>query len=189
MSHGEFRDNQAETVKPFIEGKVIHDLGCGDLTLAHQLLRLGAEKVIAIDRYSPLTYSKRTKLTGIDLVTCYFHDFKGTDIDTVFVSWPINWYDYGLGQLIEKAKTIIYLGSNFDGSACGYSDMWDYLSTRRILAHVPNSKNTLIVYDREYESRKKIPEERAALSPLKIQHFKEAYGVSSGDDQTHQRTG
>lgn len=180
MGHGEFRDNQAATVAGFVKGKVVHDLGAGDLCLAQQLVEFGAEKVIAVDRYSPLTYSKRAKLTSIDIVTCYFHDYKGS-VKTAFLSWPVNWYDYSLGNFIEQAEMVIYLGSNLDGSACGYPDMWVHLSQREVLAHIPHRKNTLIVYGPEFVKRAQLPEEFASLNQARMYRFEELNGGQQHD--------
>jgi hypothetical protein len=182
MAHGEFRDNQAATVAGFVKGKIVHDLGCGDLHLAHQLVKFGAEKVIAVDKSMHLPYSRLQKLQGIEFVGKYFHDFH-EPVETAFLSWPVNWYDYGLGKILDRAKTVIYLGSNLDGSACGYSDMWMVLSHRNILAHIPSYTNTLIVYGSDFVKRSRVPEEQAALDQSKVYRFDEVYGVSSGDDQ------
>lgn len=184
MSHGEFKGTQAATVAGFVKGKVVHDLGCGDLTLARELVRVGAEKVIAIDK-APFTFSK---IQGIESVSCYFDAYRDT-VETAFLSWPVNWYDYGLNQLIEQAKTVIYLGSNLDGSACGYKHMWMFLRTREILAHVPNQKNNLIVYGPKIVVRDPVPEEMAALNQERIYSFTEVYGSGVLSSDANRRTG
>ena len=50
MPFGQLNKAQLKALVPLVRGKVIHDLGAGDLGLALELLNLGASKVIAIDK-------------------------------------------------------------------------------------------------------------------------------------------
>jgi len=192
MPHGKLFPAQADALKPFIEGKDVHDFGCGDLELSHQLLDLGASQIVAVDRHSPSREILKAASPKIRFIPKYFHDFR-EPVETLFLSWPVNWYDYALGEYIEKAKMVIYLGTNVDGTACGYPDMWDYLRTRRVLAHVPHPGNTLLVYSSEYIRRPMVGEEWAALNQDRIYSFEEAQerasGVAFGNAEAHQRTG
>jgi hypothetical protein len=166
MFHGQLSKIQQEALKPYILGKKVHDLGAGGFELTHKLIDLGAEGVIAIDRYSPFPSPSFFDLAPnqgkIQFVQSYFHDYH-EPIQTAFCSWPVNWQS-GLDHIAARTETFIYLGSNTDGSMCGYQDMWQHLRTREILAHLPERKNTLIVYGPKTVDRPEVPEERAALN-------------------------
>jgi hypothetical protein len=149
MPHGQLNIPQLTALRPLVHGKVIHDLGAGDLGLALELLKLGAAKVIAIDKGYNRTNEKYDSKSWnvppeIEIRHQYFQDMN-EEIDTAFVSWPAN-YDNGLLRILMQTKTIIYLGKNTDGSACGTPDLFRYFATRKIDVHVPSRPNTLICY-------------------------------------------
>jgi predicted RNA methylase len=50
MSFGQVTDQQACAIQPFILGRVVHDLGCGDQYLSKRLVAWGAKTVIAVDK-------------------------------------------------------------------------------------------------------------------------------------------
>jgi len=157
-SYGRLYPSQRNFVEHAVRGKVVHDLGAGFLGLAHELLNLGATEIIAIDRFEmPEATANIKRLQG------YFHDYH-EPIDTAFVSWPINWQDLGLLEAIDRASTVIYLGSNHDGNMCGFHEFWAHLRQREVLAHVPERRNTLIVYGPKHVEREELPEEHAALN-------------------------
>lgn len=161
MPYGQLNESQLKALGPLVHGKVIHDLGAGDLGLALELLKLGAAKVIAIDKEYNRT-SFEDVPPEIELRHQYFQDMHD-EIDTAFVSWPAN-YDNGLLRVLMQTKTIIYLGKNTDGSACGIPDLFRYLATRKVDTHVPSRYNTLICYtDHLDEQRQLLHEEAAAI--------------------------
>ena len=143
MSYGQLNKTQLGVLAPLVIGKIIHDLGAGDLGLALELLRLGAAKIIAIDK----EYNRKI-FNGvppeIELRHQFFQDMHD-EIDIAFVSWPSN-YENGLLEVLMQTKTIIYLGKNTDGSMCGTPALFEYLSTRKVEEHVPSRANTLICY-------------------------------------------
>ena len=149
MPFGQLNKAQLKILEPLVRGKVIHDLGAGDLGLSLELLKLGAAKVIAIDK----VYNRIGEWLGsnfqnvppeIEIRHQYFQDID-EEIDTAFVSWPAN-YENGLLNILKQTKTILYIGKNTDGSACGTPELFKYLATRKILAHSPSRPNTLICY-------------------------------------------
>ena len=170
MPHGILSQAQQEAVRPHIVGKVIHDLGCGDLELSRWLIQAGAKKVVAIDRYPPSC----SRFTQVTVVVTWFHLYQ-EPVETVFLSWPINWQDPGLLRMVNEAKLVIYLGSNLDGNACGFREMFEHLLCREVLAHVPDRKNTLVVYGNQVVEREPIPEEFAALNQERVYSFQEVY--------------
>jgi hypothetical protein len=157
-------------MRPFVTGKQVHDLGAGDLELAKQLLTLGASEIVAIDRHK----MPKGASPQIRVIEAYHHDVVEA-ADTVFVSWPVNWHDSGLLRFIDHASTVIYLGTNYDGSACGFPEMFEHLMKREILKHIPDPKNTLIVYGSRAISRNQVGEEFAALHQERIYSFEDLY--------------
>lgn len=152
---------QQEAIQEVVRGRVVHDLGAGDFVLAHELLRMGASKIVALDKEAPHTWKGDAR---IQVVRGYFHAYTG-DIDVAFMSWPQNYNDEGVLRLIERAGTVVYLGKNTDGSACGSLRMFDHLVGRELLAHVPDRANTLLIYGKLLaEPREAVGEELAALA-------------------------
>lgn len=163
MPYGYLSPKQKAVVKPFVEDRLVHDLGAGDLKLAAVLAHLGASQVIAIDK-EPYIHTPPRK---VHPVTCRFEDYPGP-IDVGFLSWPRNTFDRGLLSIVLKTKLLIYLGTNTSGSACGFPQMWQQLIQREVLAHEPNEPNTLIVYGPQNVQRRYLPEEYAAVYQDKI---------------------
>jgi hypothetical protein len=152
---------QEHALKAAVQGKVIHDLGAGDLSLSKEMIRFGARKVIAVEKELqefPVPFSHK-----LFPVSCYFHDYKAP-IATAVVSWPVNW-ETKLVPLLERAKSIVYLGKNTDGSMCGTAEMFRHFLTRSLCAYVPSVENTLMVYGDKLDTvRTPRGEEAAALT-------------------------
>lgn len=165
MSFGVLLQSQLECLRTFVAGREVTDLGAGDCANAMRIRRLGASKVIAVD--------KETVITGVSIgrgprsIVCERSYFDGywEPIDVAFLSWPPNWHCPGLVQAIDRASIVAYLGKNTDGSACGWRDLWEHLRGRSVLAECPHRRNTLIVYGAGCSARPLLPEEQAALDP------------------------
>jgi hypothetical protein len=160
MPYGTLTDQQAKLVERFVRGQVVYDLGAGDLYLACEMLRLGAVRVIAIDK-------EDIRFSSIPDAVVYrkmlFRDVKEASIDVALISWPSN-YDNGLLPILMRSNVVIYLGKNTDGTACGTPGMFRYLLKRKAEC-VPDRKNTLICYtDFLQETRVPLPEETAAIT-------------------------
>ena len=168
MSYGHLDDDQAEVVKRWVEGKVVLDLGAGDMALAQQLIQLGAKKVIAMDKdIRSLGPNPR-----IEVRQGYFHNLFSDllrdaeareEIDIVFCSWPPN-YQTNVEMVIALFERLIYLGANTGGSACGGEWFWKPLLSREVLDYVPSRRNTLCVYGPSHVDRVPTGEELGALS-------------------------
>ena len=164
MPHGALNLEQAQLVERFVRGQVVYDFGASDLYMSCELLRLGASKVIAIDK-EPVRFRGIPK--GIDFRQCVFRDVLDDPIGIAFLSWPPN-YDTGLMPILRRSRVIVYLGKNTDGTACGTPEMFYYLLKRKV-EYVPDRKNDLICYT-EYlkRPRKPLPEEEASMDVSKI---------------------
>jgi len=174
VSYGRLSDEQAKVLAKHIKGKVVHDLGAGLCELSVRLARLGAEKVIAVD--------KEPMPTVDDQRVVRRHGFYGSvaadDIDVGFVSWPENRESIVLLRILEHATSVVLLSKNTDGSACGWSDLYKSFLLRKVLAYVPERPNALSIYGERLKSpRKPLGEEYAAIthpSQMRPLRFEEA---------------
>lgn len=181
--NGRLTAHQDRRLLPIVRGREVHDLGSGNCVLASRLIDHGARYVYAVDkRY------KHEKLEGlpprVQQVGEYFADWatRWPMIDVAFVSWPQQYAIEGLVTLACVAKTVIYLGSNFDCSACGSPELFRYLRTREVQVHMPDRHNTLIVYGKHLDARRALlPEEYAGLHREGEPY---AYGSLSSEPQT-----
>lgn len=172
-SYGRLSDAQRELLRPFVAGRVVHDLGAGTGALSLILLELGAAHVVAIDKeLAPINSPKVTS------VECYFDEYRSDDpIDTVLVSWIPNYPTPGLSFLASLAKQVIYLGKNTDGSSCGTRELMVGLLSRHVLAHAPERPNTLTVYGPDQGrliDRPLTGEEFASIYSFNMLSFEEA---------------
>lgn len=160
---GSFNVEQTVALRSVIVGQTVHDLGAGSMGLSRELVQLGAAHVVAID--VDFGGNNRKLPATIQKVSCDFAEYDHP-IDIAFTSWPLNRWS-GVEDLVDRARVVIYLGSNSDGNACGSELFWDILSRRRVIAHVPHRENTLIIYGAEPEYRRYLPEEYAAVDSWK----------------------
>ena len=166
-SYGVWTHEMEETIRPFIECRVVWDLGAGLLSNTHRLLRLGASHVVAVDkeRHPTGTFSCPKRVT---LIQSYFADLEvpPEGIRVALLSWPVNYHMKGLISILRECNIVIYLGSNTDGSACGWPGLWKHFQGREVLAHIPHRSNSLIVYGNtlQGENRSLVGEEVAATS-------------------------
>jgi len=169
VNYGTLTKAQAKALKPFIFNRVVTDLGAGNCKLTLRIHQLGAAKTIAVDKEP-----KRTGAKSFEYVQSYFHQYQ-EDIDVAFISWPVNWYVRGLLEAIKRAKTIVYMGTNFGGSTCGFLVLWQELAQREVLLHLPHPKSSLTIYSSKHTARVPLGEEQAALDTSRIYNFNDVY--------------
>ena len=167
MPYGRLTDRQRAVVRGVVTGKRVTDLGAGDFHLSQEMLWLGAVEVDAVDRNLPARAPRH-----VNRVESYFHDWRGVP-EVAFVSWPVNW-EVGLPAVLRRAPTVIYLGTNVGGTACGDEHLWRYLTTSEVLVYEPDPSNTLIVYGPREVERLPVGEELAALDSAKLYTFEAA---------------
>lgn len=162
MPYGKFNIDQMKAVVPFLRDAHVHDLGAGTGELSRQLVQLGARQVTLVDK-APHEDWRTLHLPTYKYVVSYFQDYKDK-IETAFISWPwTGGRETGLTTLAKGASTVIYMGKNTDGTACGSSELYQMFAGREILAHVPAFKNTLTVYGPRRVKRDPTGEEMAGL--------------------------
>lgn len=138
------------------------DLGAGSCELSEHLVRLGAAKVVAVDKQLP---GRAQQSPLIHYVQGYFEALSDLAPDVAFVSWPVNQQQSGLFRILRNAKTVIYLGKNTDGSSCGHPDMFEDMLRRELKVYLPERQNSLIIAGKSIlRPRKPVGEERAGIS-------------------------
>jgi hypothetical protein len=170
-----------------IRGQHVSDLGAGDLVGSLELVELGARMVSAFDR-NPMPdpphpkiqpdirhrpYSQLARWGGDDPESMD-HYFGRVAV----LCWPApnlgDWGTWGASEgsearalvaLLNRFQTVIYLGKNTDGTACGQPELFEYLSKREVLVHLPERRNTLIVYGPNVVDRPPLGEEIAGMGP------------------------
>lgn len=180
-------------IQEHVRGQRVMDLGAGDLTWAKNLCWLGAREVIAVDKDPrvlqypsiPIEPNKdwymnkdilNTSITTPHSIKGVYAYFQEVNPDTVppvvFLSWPQNYYMEGLLPLVERAEKVIYLGTNLDGSECGFPALFEHFLQRRLIEYVPTKKNSLLVLgERLPTPRKPTLEETGALDKSQIHKF------------------
>ncbi len=168
--HGELSSMQELALAPHVSRRHVHDLGAGDLRLSVRLSRLGALTVTAVD--CKAGEAGPTSCPGVRWVQSYLHEYRPRGpIEVAFVSWPPyviadrEVITGGIVRLCAAAPVVAYLGNNVD-AVCGNPELWRHLGTREVLTHVPERRNTLIVYGRQngrIPGQGLLPEEKAAL--------------------------
>lgn len=165
MPFGTLTNGMLATIQPQVVDLEVWDLGAGDLGHAHTLLGIGAMRIIAVDKSD--RGGSVLSTPGIEFNHAPFKDIDVSlaGIRVAFLSWPMNYRMPGLIGLLERSERVIYLGSNTDGCACGWPDLFHHFLGRELVAHVPHKKNSLLVLgDPLDEPRASTPEEYAALS-------------------------
>ena len=164
MSYGKLSLLQLNAILPFVRDRTVHDLGCGyDLQLAIALAELGAKEVVAIDTVEP----DPVACPKLRIVRAYFDHFS-EPVQTAFVSWPANRANPGLVRIVKSASRVIYLGKCTDYTMCGPVELYEHLATRVVLKHMPEYKNTLVIYGQETVSRTMLPEELAGTDHSRV---------------------
>jgi hypothetical protein len=208
-SFGKLSRAQEAIVRRFVTGRAVHDLGAGDFFLSRCLIDLGARRVFAVERQARHSgiLEAGSPYEAVQVVGAGFralgkvarHHRRVQDPlpaawtpDVAFVSWPTpedskftSHSDYSLLAFVRRAKVVIYLGSNLDGTMCGSRKLYEHLGRREVLAHEPDRRNTLIVYGRllpRGRGRELLPEERAGIDTTQIYRFRDVYPTVTADD-------
>lgn len=168
---------QVEALRPYVKGREVYDLGAGMCIESRVLVQLGATRVVAIDKEPMPTIDD----ARIEQRRCYFADLPPIEPDVVFVCWPQNYRAPSLAYLCGQANTIIYIGKNTDGTACGAVDLFATLLDRKVEVYLPERRGTLIIYGAYLPAerpRALLGEERACIEgQTRIISFEEAEGI------------
>lgn len=165
MSFGSFSLAQTKVLKKYVKGKVVYDLGAGDLSLSNLMIGLGAKSVVAIDKdIKGMSYDETSKTIGnIEQRKILFDKVK--DYPEVALGSWISTYANGIEDIIDRSQVFIYLGKNTDGTACGTAKLFERLLFRDVLAYHPHPRNCMIVYGKHLKLRRRelVGEELAGI--------------------------
>ncbi len=186
---------QSVVLAPYVVHLTVYDLGCGpDLTMASELIDMGADGVVAVDK-EPLRLRRR----GVRTMQRRFDEFERfpEDGDVAFVSWPINAPNPGLIRMLDAAPIIVYIGKNTDGSACGDRALFKLFMGRKLLEYMPSRENCLIIYgeklpyDRVLSEvltpRDPVGEEYAALQSEMLSYHTAEWRTASPQHRTRRK--
>ena len=156
---------------PHLKDKIVIDLGAGSGRHARYMARHGgASHVHAVDKGtlgSAADHARITKYEHTPYIRLVTGAQPAPEYDVAFVAWPVNYYTEGLVELCERAKTVIYLGCNYNGTACGNTKLFEHFISRELLAEVPHERNTLLILG-DPLSERRVPtfEEFGGLDPM-----------------------
>ena len=170
---GRLSEEMENEIERVVKNRIVFDLGAGDLGFSKRLVEMGAAHVVAIDKALP---KGKTRSKRITLCPVYFDQYRASGLrmpsreDVAFVSWPSNRPMPGFLDFTAMAGTVIYLGKNTDGNCCAWPEFFFQCNLRKVLAHVPDRRNDLIIYGdalKEGDKRKMLLEEWAGIDHSK----------------------
>jgi len=178
MEYWNLTDKQYGALARHVQGQVVCDIGAGTGLLAyHCVKKWGAKKVYLVEKtwFARKDYKERFKEP---LMVWLCDDINKVQLskkkfDVALLSWPVNMLAIDFVSAIQRAKKIIYIGSNVEGSQCGNHPLYFWLTTRKVLEHYPYRKNTMIVYENLPCEREMLYEEKAGLNDEEMLAFKE----------------
>lgn len=172
MAYGKMTNEQRSELLSAASGLNVIDIGAGDCSYAHEVAR-SANSVLCVDK-APMP---KPTLLNIQTLCCYVVDLIKKPIQPrpqlAMVFWPQNIVIKGLLELLGSIDTVVYLGKNTNGTACAWPDFFLAMSTRPVLAYIPDARNVMIIYGRGEVDRPILGEELAGAS-TELMSFEES---------------
>lgn len=148
MPYGTITPEMEVLLRQAVAGKYVWDLGAGDGGHARMLLRLGAKHVTLIDKDWHVHHRKPWRCTGTTVDARPYYEVSDTMVappDVAWLSWPTNTVLHGLIPILERTPTVIYLGSNTGGTACGSKKLFTHFAGRELTGHIGHMQNSLLL--------------------------------------------
>lgn len=172
-----------QTLRKVVTDKQVIDCGAGSLELSNIIANLGALSVTALDpiwansaKPQPLLHEA---VTLLPLTFKQFLPLLGEEpFDVAVVSWPINNEQTMLDllRILRKVPVVVYIGSNFNGSACASPVFFQQMLRRRLVAEHEDLRNTMLVYGSALaKAREPTDEESAGMD---LQHIRARFACS-----------
>jgi hypothetical protein len=157
-----------ETVAQVVAGKTVLDLGCGTGFVANQLREAGATSVLEVDQHETAPISRNIE------------DGPGKlRYDVAMISWPTRHWPIETERWLQRAPTVMYLGSNVNGTTCGSEALFFYLRRRHLHAYVPHPRNSLVVVTHHLGVRRQMTHEEWCGMQRELQFFSDTTTWSS----------
>lgn len=171
-----------------MHGERVVELGAGDLSLACELVRLGARYVSTYDRLPYVdppcdkVYPDQRHYSFSQLASVWTRHDGG---DLTVVCWPAvnmpSLEEKSLVNILTLSSKIAYLGKNTDGTGCGFGELFEYLLCRRVIKHVPHRQNSLTIYGEEMrddETRPPTQEEVTWFTRTEVISYERSLAIS-----------
>lgn len=174
---GRLTEEQVDRLGRYLREKQVLDLGCGDGGIANLIAQRYGASVVAVDSKTTDTLGWHSRVQFVES-TYVELDLDLMDFDVGFISWPNVYKARGLERIVEKLPLVVYVGLNFDYTACGSNRLWHHLSQRYLHEEIPDPHNNVLVYGVKMEpgsTRPVVPEEMAALDRSKVFPWREFY--------------
>jgi hypothetical protein len=141
----------------------VYDFGAGDCELANLVADVAAS-VTAIDKQRPRKGACNARVAFVPATFRDAAEFLSPACDVAIVSWPVNNARTMLALLpwLQHAAHIVYIGSNFDGTACGSPALYGYFATRELLWHESHVLNSMLILGAPAVARRDLTREEAA---------------------------
>lgn len=147
-------------VAEVVAGKIVLDLGCGTGFVANQLREAGAAEVLEVDQHE-MAPIRRNICQGPGKLR----------YDVAMVSWPTRHWPVETEDWLQRASTVMYLGSNVNGTICGSEALFFYLRRRHLHAYVPHPRNSLVVVTHHLPVRRRMTHEEWCGMQEELQFF------------------
>jgi hypothetical protein len=180
---GHFTGPMLGMLRIAIEGRHVWDLGCGvSLNHCDTLFAAKAAKITAVEKENPnlrrvrqLRDSAGKRFSFKQMTFEKLLTEETPEIDVAFVSWPHNAPSkiVGLPRLLASASTIIYLGCNMDGSACGTPEMFSEFIMRRLIVSIPHKWNTMLILGERQDTQRMPTSEEMAVLTGALQYYED----------------
>lgn len=165
MGYWKLNQEQQKLLEWCVSRKSVEDLGAGDGSLSVLCMSLGASPVIAIDKEPIQVFSR----DGLVVVQSNFKSWSLVNMDrsnsVAVVSFPREYEDKYLTQILSDFPIVAYIGCNDGGTACGGPSFWRQMASREVLAHSEARKNNLTIYGGECGKRELLEQEKISIYP------------------------
>lgn len=168
---GKLSRRQREVLLAAASGHLVVDAGSGPPPVKHTpsgpVDIRGLPRVLYLD-HKPYPGVVEVDLENVPETTRVLSPILTRDPSAVLlISWPINRGDYRF-PFVHLFRTVVYLGMNRMGTACGNPRLFRHFLTRPLLSEVQDTHNDLAVYGEASPGVFRVPttrEEREVFSP------------------------
>lgn len=144
--YGKLTPTQIKLLTPVVQNKDVVDIGGGSGWLSNLCDTLGGN-VTCLDRMPTGQLQPKVKSVTSDMNSLAAKKLY-QQADTLLLCWPVN--NPTVERLLTNlpnGKTLIYIGSNHDGNACGTEDFWRKLVHNAVIGHCSDLRNHMIIYE------------------------------------------